>query len=230
YGIRELWARPERALVLVPEAFDAPGRLQPTANVRYVGPLRDPGLLDEDDPLPWGEDDRRPLVLISLSSTIQIGQADLMQRILDAVDPSLIRCLLALGKVRPEEVEVPAGVVARPWVSHAAVLPQVHAVVNHGGVSTVLGALGHGVPLLCLPLGRDQPNNAARLAAVGAGLTLKQSAKPTIIGAALTELLADERYRVNARWMQREIAGYGQGERVVAELEELLATTRRSFV
>jgi UDP:flavonoid glycosyltransferase YjiC (YdhE family) len=65
-----------------------------------------------------------------------------------------------------------------PRVRHCAfapfrrLLPLCGAVVHHGGVGTTAAALEAGCPQLVLPLAWDQPDNAARVAALGGGLTL----------------------------------------------------------
>ncbi|XP_078571532.1 UDP-glucuronosyltransferase 2C1-like [Branchiostoma floridae x Branchiostoma japonicum] len=46
------------------------------------------------------------------------------------------------------------------------------AFVTHAGSNGVYEALHHGVPMVCLPLGGDQPGNAARVVARGLGVKL----------------------------------------------------------
>ena len=57
-------------------------------------------------------------------------------------------------------------------MSQTSVLPHCTAVVSHAGSGTVLGALGTGLPQLCLPQAADQFRNAAGVSAAGAGLAL----------------------------------------------------------
>ncbi len=66
-----------------------------------------------------------------------------------------------------------ASVLSRPFLPQAAVLPHCRAVVSHAGAGTILGALCHGLPQLCLPQGTDQPRNAALLVTTGAALALR---------------------------------------------------------
>ena len=68
------------------------------------------------------------------------------------------------------------------------------AVITHGGHGTVSKALALGVPLVCVPLGRDQFDIAARVAYRGAGVTVKASRPPLAFGDALRRVLGDERY------------------------------------
>jgi UDP:flavonoid glycosyltransferase YjiC (YdhE family) len=51
-------------------------------------------------------------------------------------------------------------------------LPLCGAVVHHGGVGTAAAALEAGCPQLILPLAWDQPDNAARVTRLGAGIAL----------------------------------------------------------
>jgi UDP:flavonoid glycosyltransferase YjiC (YdhE family) len=51
-------------------------------------------------------------------------------------------------------------------------LPLCAAIVHHGGIGTTAAALEAGCPQLVLPLAWDQPDNAVRVARLGAGLTL----------------------------------------------------------
>jgi MGT family glycosyltransferase len=219
----EVWARPDRALVLVPREFDAPGN-DYSPNVCYVGPV-----LDERDPeyrwdLPWPSDDPRPLILISLSTTYQ-HQEERLRRILEAVASVPARRLLSLARgIESTDVEAPNDIVVRDWVPHAAVLPYASVVVSHAGLGTVSAALTHGVPLLCIPLGREQPNNARRVEACEAGRVMAEEASPNEIRDALVELLESDRYRRGAERMAAVIAEYRRSDRAMRELEGLLAS------
>src|SRR5437899_8385745 len=80
------------------------------------------------------------------------------------------RRLLTLGHgLEESEVDAPDGVVVRDWIPHQAVLPHTSVVLTHAGLGTVSAALAHGVPLVCVPLGREQPLNARRVEACMAG-------------------------------------------------------------
>jgi UDP:flavonoid glycosyltransferase YjiC (YdhE family) len=64
----------------------------------------------------------------------------------------------------------------------------------------VLRALAHGVPLLMLPLGRDQHLNAGRVAQLGAGIELEGDAPPEKIRNELERLrIANTARRIRSR-------------------------------
>ncbi|HEX7182350.1 MAG TPA: glycosyltransferase [Thermoanaerobaculia bacterium] len=210
--------RADLRLIQTSEAFDFPITPAPP-NVRYVGPV-----LDEPDWAgtwedPWGERDPRPLVVASFSTTFQ-NQRDALRRVAAALGTLDVRGLITLGPVMAgERLELPGNVVAVASAPHGAVFPRASAVVTHAGHGTVMRALAHGLPLLCLPMGRDQDDNAARVVARGAGLRRKPSASPSAIAAAVRHLLDDPRYRTSAQRLARILAEEGMADRAVRELE-----------
>ena len=201
-------------------AFDFPITPAP-ANVRYVGPV-----LDEPDWVgawddPWSGDDDRPLVVASLSTTFQ-NQREALQRVMAALGTLPVRGLVTLGPAMAgERFEVPANVRTAPSAPHGEVFPRAAAVVTHGGHGTVMRALSHGVPLLVLPMGRDQDDNGARVVASGTGLRRSPGAKPARIAEAVRALLAEPGFRERAGHMRRLILADAAEERGVAELEAL---------
>ena len=64
----------------------------------------------------------------------------------------------------------------------------------NSGVSTVTKSLAHGLPLVCLPLVADQPDNAARIVASGAGIRLSPQSTPAQIAAAIERVLVERAF------------------------------------
>lgn len=205
-------------LILTSEAFDFP-LVPPPANVRYVGPVLDDPDWTTEWRSPWPETDRRPLVVASLSSTFQ-DQRDLLGRIVAALGALEVRGLVTLGPAMAgQHFDLPGNVVAVPSAPHARVFPHAAAVVTHAGHGTVMRALVHGLPLLCIPMGRDQDDNAARVVACGAGLRLRPSAGSRRITAAVRRLLDEPGFRAGAERLGRTVADDAAANRAVAELE-----------
>ena len=101
-----------------------------------------------------------------------------------------MRGLITLSDVpAPEVPSAPENLLVRRYVSHAAVLTQAARLLCHAGLWTVMAALRHPVPLVRLPMGRDQDNNAQRVAALGGGRTLAADASPGEIRDAVAEVL-----------------------------------------
>ncbi|HYH81204.1 MAG TPA: glycosyltransferase [Longimicrobium sp.] len=210
--------RADLRLIQTSEAFDFP-ITPPPPNVRYVGPV-----LDDPDwtgawRSPWPDADPRPLVIASLSSTFQ-DQRGLLQHIITALGTMEVRGLVTLGPAMAgERFDLPSNVVAVDSAPHARVFPHASAIVTHAGHGTVMRALASNVPLLCIPMGRDQDDNAARVAARGAGLRLRRSARPPRIAAAVRRLLDETGFRANAARLGRIIRDDVAADRALAELE-----------
>lgn len=213
----EQYDRAARVLLLASRAFDFPiQRLPP--NVRYVGtPLDDgsvPGWAS-----PWPAHDPRPLVLVSLS-TLPQGQGPVMQRILTALASLPVRALVTLGPaLNAADFLAPANVSLETFVPHAAVLPEVAAMVTQCGLSSVMKALAHGVPLVCVPLIADQPDNAARVVAHGAGVRVGNDASPEQIRQSIQRVVTEAHFREGARRLSRLIAMEDGAQTAALEIE-----------
>ena len=215
--------RADLRLIQTTEAFDFPITPRP-ANVRYVGPvLDDPDWIDAWQN-PWAADDARPLVVASLSSTFQ-NQRDVLQRIVTALGSLNVRGLVTLGPAMArEQFSSAPNVVTVTSAPHSAVFPHAAAVVTHAGHGTVMRALAHGLPLLCLPMGRDQDDNAARVVASGAGVRLKPAAKPAAIAACVRRLLEVPDFRAHAQRLSHAIQADAAADGAVTELEALASS------
>jgi MGT family glycosyltransferase len=151
-------------------------------------------------------------------------QQGLLQRAADALGRLPARGLVTTGPaVDPAVISAPPNVSVTRWVRHADVLPHCSAVITHGGHGTVMKALIAGVPLIVVPLGRDQPDNAARIVHAGAGIRLRKSASASALRAALSRVMEDPRYRTAARAMAARLAAERDDDLVVDELEQVAA-------
>ena len=207
--------RAERFLVLTSSAFDVVPAGAPD-NVHWVGPrLDDPAWAEPWTPPPGGD----PLVLVGLSSTY-MDQRGTLARIADALGELPVRGLITLGPaLEGTRLDTPPNVTVVASAPHGEVLRHAAAAIHHGGHGTTMKTVAAGVPAVVIPGGRDQPDSAARLAAAGAGVTLKPSAKPAAIARAVRTVLEDDRYRAGARRMAEVIRADIATDRALAELE-----------
>jgi MGT family glycosyltransferase len=218
--------RLERVLVMTSAAFDfaAISGVQLPDNVRYVGPQVEVGT---DTRATAAADDGRPLVLVAFSTTYQ-AQDELLRRVIAAVGTLPVRALVTTGPALDLEETMPANVEISAWIPHADVLPRIALVVTHAGMGTVMASLAHGVPLVCIPMGRDQNDVAARVVHAGAGLRLGRDADEATIAAAVREALTDPALIAGAARLADLIWEEIAADRAVAELEAL-AVSRSSI-
>jgi MGT family glycosyltransferase len=115
--------------------------------------------------------------------------------------------------------QLPASVRTVPYLPQAALLPHCAAVVSHAGAGTMLGALCHGLPQLCLPQGTDQPFNTAALLPTGAALALHpDEVTGDAVAEALGRLLGDASFRAAAERLRAEIEQMPAADDVLADL------------
>lgn len=220
----ELFGATDLVLALMPPAFDGPAPLPP--NTSYVGPIAHPDSGRRSDALLRAnlqmiDEPGDPWVLLSMSSTLQ-GQAEALPGILAALKPLRVRALLTLGGVLPvDAVAAPPNVTVRAYVPHEMVLPHMAAVITHAGLSTIMAGLEAGLPLVCIPQGRDQHLNAARVEACGVGVVVNPAETAAQLAPAVHALLRDEAFRVAAQRMAAEIAALGHGEQAVDRVERI---------
>ncbi|MFC6286758.1 nucleotide disphospho-sugar-binding domain-containing protein [Nocardioides sp. GCM10027113] len=218
--VLEQYRSAARVLVLTSSAFDFTGPLPPF--LRYVGPR-----LDDLDAVPDGwtpQPGDEPLVLVSLSTEFQ-DQTDTLARVAAALGTLPVRGVVTTGRaVDPGSVPAPANVQVLRLAPHREVLPHASVVVTHCGHGTTIKALAAGIPLVCLPMGRDQNDVAARVVHRGAGVRLDPASAPEQIAAAVREVLDDPAYRVRASSIADVIAVETADDLAVREIEELLGS------
>jgi len=98
------------------------------------------------------------------------------------------------------------------YLSHDLLMPHMAAVVSHGGLGTITAALAAGVPLVCIPESRDQPDNAKRVVASGVGRAVAKDAPPAEIAAAIEGVLTDPAVRDRTNHFAHVIAELGRGD------------------
>jgi UDP:flavonoid glycosyltransferase YjiC (YdhE family) len=216
--------RCDRLLVLTSPELDFGARANLPGTVRYVGPVLDRGERERSAGADWPAADGRPLVVASFGTTYQ-RQEGLVRRVARALGEVTVRALLTTGPaIDPDRISPPPNVDVCRFVPHWEVMPHAKLVVCHGGLGTVHAALSHGVPLICMPHGRDQGDNAARVVAAGAGLRVSRFASTRRIRSAVQRALADDSLRCEATRMARSFGCLDGAAGAVRELEALAGT------
>jgi MGT family glycosyltransferase len=132
-----------------------------------------------------------PLVYLSLGS---LGSADvgLMRSLISTLSGDRYRVIVSKGP-QAEEIELADNMAGAEFLPQTSILPQVDAVICHGGNNTVTESLYFGKPMVVLPLFWDQHDNAQRLDETGLGVRLDTYGHaPDELSGALDRLLDDE--------------------------------------
>lgn len=170
----------------------------------------------------------RKRVYVTLGTVFNSGSGDLFERLLAGLAEVEAEVVMTVGRdVDPAGFgPQPAHVRIEGFVPQAELLPAVDLVVSHGGSGTLMAALAHGLPSVLLPLGADQPHNAARAEALGLARTLDAAeATPEVIRLSVEAALQDEAARHRTRQVAEEIRRLPDVEQTVPLLERLSAST-----
>jgi UDP:flavonoid glycosyltransferase YjiC (YdhE family) len=213
-GYLDVLARFGRNLVFSVRELDA-GPFP--SNVRHVGPVLEP----EGPDAGWRPPDRS-LVVVSMGTT-DLGEAPVLQRILDGLASSPVDVVATVGShLERRALRIPANATVTGFVRHAALLPHADLFVGHGGHGGIMAAGAFGVPMVLVPLDRDQPHNAARAEAMEAARVVHRDAEPDAFRDAVEAVRTGERERLGAMRLANLIAGYGNA---AADEVEALART-----
>ena len=213
-----LTRRAAGTIVSLPREFDP--WANPPAGVVHAGPIAEEAPGTNWEPA-WPDDDDRPLVIVSMGTTY-MGHEQLLGRVAEGLADQEARILILTGhELAPDEVLAREGIVVESYVPHAAVLPMASLVVTHAGSGTLMAAFSAGVPVVCIPLGRDQHANARRVDELGLGTVLTPEATASEIRRTVENALESAALRNAAGLMAAAIDGYGGGTRAVALLEDV---------
>jgi UDP:flavonoid glycosyltransferase YjiC (YdhE family) len=169
-----------------------------------------------------------PTVYFTLGTVFNMESGDLFQRVIAGLRGLPINLVVTVGRdIDPAELgPQPANVRIERYIPQASLLPHCRLVVSHGGSGSMMGALAHGLPLVLLPMGADQPLNGARCAALGVARVIDAGElTPEVAREAVARVLADPTYRANAERVRDELAGLPGPGYAVALLERLAAAS-----
>ncbi len=184
-----------------------------------------PGSLVPGDGVPeWLERlPDRPTVYFTLGTVFDMESGDLLARALAGLRELPANVVVTVGD-RVDLAPQPDNVRIEAHVPHSVLFPRCDLVVSHGGSGTMVDALAAGVPQVVLPIGADQPLNAARCEALGAAVVVKPlRATPAEIGAAARAALEQPSYRAAAERVRREVLALPDAGHAVALLERLVS-------
>jgi UDP:flavonoid glycosyltransferase YjiC (YdhE family) len=195
---------------------DWPPQLRVTGFAHYP----QPGAALDDALLAFLRDGSPPLVFTLGSSAVHIG-ADFLRESLEACEQLGRRAVLFTGS--PEmraklPASLPSFAHAVEYAPHAAVFAHAAAIVHHGGIGTSTEALRAGRPMLVVPHGFDQYDNAERLKQLGVAQAIaSRDYRCETVISKLKDLLDDPAYGRQAL-RRAETVRAEQGDQVAADL------------
>lgn len=112
-----------------------------------------------------------PLVYVSFGS-LGTGDVATLDKLIRALGQLPVRALVNVGGYLDEYENVPENVILEKWFPQPSVIPQVDAVIHHGGNNTFTECLYFGKPAIIMPYVWDGHDNATRVQETGHGLKM----------------------------------------------------------
>ena len=167
HTIEDVYLAASVVVAYTAEPFEYPRSDWPD-RLKLVGP----GLWEPPArPLAWLDELRQPLVLVACSTLFQNDR-----RLAEVACRALAGARTTSSSRLP--TSTPPGCRSQPnvrverFLPHGPLLERAACVVCHAGMGVTQKALAHGVPVVAVPFGRDQPEVARRVEVAGAGVRL----------------------------------------------------------
>lgn len=137
---------------------------------------------DKKDGLPFPTellrflDQGQPPIVFTLGSSAVYTAGEFYRESREAAARLNCRAVFLIGDDRNQfDQPLPESMIAIDYAPYGELLPRAAAVVHQGGVGTTGQALRAGVPQLVMPFNHDQPDNAERVARLGAGRSITRN-------------------------------------------------------
>jgi UDP:flavonoid glycosyltransferase YjiC (YdhE family) len=152
-----------------------------------------------------------PPVVFTLGTSAVTVAGEFYRASLEAVRARGWRAVILTGADPRNRIlasDVPESVFVAEYAAYSEVFPRAAAVVHAGGIGTIAQTLRAEVPSVVVPFAADQPDNAYRLARLGASRTIaRRDYSARRVTAELQEVLGHSRYRDCAEVVARQIRG-----------------------
>ena len=165
-----------------------------------------------------------PYIVVAFSTAFQNHLA-VLGRIAQALGKLPVHAAFTLGHdLSASDFVAPPNVTVLQTAPHDELMGQAQLIITRGGHGTVLRAICHGAPILCMPLGRDNFDNAARIVARGIGKSISATANPVEIMNAIECVLSDSATTRTARELSQLVCAEIASHNVVQEFESLASS------
>jgi UDP:flavonoid glycosyltransferase YjiC (YdhE family) len=184
---------------------------------------------DPAAPLPsWAGALAGPTVYVSLGTAPLFNQPEKFAPLLTGLAELDVDVVVTVSNLNDPTAlgEPAANVHVERWLPLAPLLPRCDAVLCHAGTGTTLAALVAGLPLVLVPQGADQFDNARACERAGAARVLMPDhVTPSAVRDAIDAVLGSESTeRAGARRLADEIAAMPPAAEVAEALVAVIAT------
>ena len=149
-----------------------------------------------------------PPIVFTLGSAAVMDPRDFFEESVRAAKILDRRALMLYGTFNEPPPGLTDDIAGFDYAPYSRVFPRAACVAHQGGVGTTSQVMRAGVPMLVMPYGHDQPDNAARCRRQGLGRIISRDAYNAASAAGeISRILSDPSYRQNALEAKKVIDG-----------------------
>ncbi|MCW3493579.1 glycosyltransferase [Microbacterium sp. SSM24] len=214
FSPRALWSAATQRLLLTDPVLD-PARDAPGFESYFWTGTTETGAAGEQHPAGG-----TPRVIVSFSTTPLPGMRRAYRDVIEALSGLPVDAVVTTGGYDLRAASVAPNVQVRGYVPHSEVLPGAAPLIGHGGHSTTMKALSHGIPLLVLPLNptADQALIGDVIGEAGLGRPISARSGPERIRREVAQLLQDSAVQQRARATGARLRSLPPGAAIAADL------------
>jgi zeaxanthin glucosyltransferase len=164
--------------------------------------------------------------------TLQNGSEWVFRVVAEACAEFPVQTVISLGGGLLPEIfdDLPGDPIVVRYAPQLALLSRAALTIFHGGLNTALESLAHCVPMIAIPVTFDQPEVGARLVSTGTGKMVPiHELTAERIHTEIREILTDERYRSNAKLLQKHVSLVNGAKRAADIIEDAIASAPLPF-
>ena len=164
-----------------------------------------------------------PLLYVSFGS-LGSGDTELLKRLITLIGKTRYRALVNVGDYKDDYSNIPDNVVIDSWFPQPSVIPQVDAVIHHGGNNSFTECLYFGKPAIIMSYVWDGHDNAMRVQETGHGFRSERydwtdEELIEMIETCLNDTAMARRLKATSEHMQSQ-NGQAKAARLLIELAE----------
>jgi rhamnosyltransferase subunit B len=215
---------PDRSLGLFPRVLGEPQSDWPP-QARVTGfPFYRPPYQSLDPALRQFLENGEPPLVFTLGTTAINDPGSFFEESRTVVRRLRQRAVFFVGDGRKEiRGDVSGDVIAVSYAPHDLVFPLARAIVHQGGIGTLSEALLAGKPMLIMPYGHDQADNAWRASRLGVARVVSRGRyRADVVGRELARLLDEPTPRAVALQVAREVSRERGSQRAADLIEAAL--------
>ncbi len=119
---------------------------------------------------------------------------------------------------------LPSNVSCFTWVSQIEILKKASLAITHGGLGSIKECLFYGVPMIVIPMGRDQTDNARRVVKQNLGYTLEiTTITPEVLASQIEDITNNPGLSQSVQAMKNIFHSAETQQKEISLVSELLA-------